>query len=165
VGPPLHRQICHARQLATASLQCPLARLKRRSNGLPPSSRPPLDFGKCNPPWSLLPDLVQKLRQSYAEATIIPPYWPAQQWYEQLSELSHEEIRYPPSQEIFFPGKRGAYEGVGQPGWSVTAFHVPHRPSSTDHAELSTQPRTHTRPRPYPDTSGHPRTTTTPPHV
>jgi hypothetical protein len=31
----------------------------------------------CNPPWTLLPDLVQKLRQSGAEATIIAPYWRA----------------------------------------------------------------------------------------
>jgi hypothetical protein len=32
----------------------------------------------------------------------------------------------PPSRDLFFPGKRGAYEGVGTPGWSVTTFHVPH---------------------------------------
>jgi hypothetical protein len=31
----------------------------------------------CNPPWTLLPDLVQKLRQSGAEATVIAPYMPA----------------------------------------------------------------------------------------
>jgi hypothetical protein len=70
----------------------------------------------------------------------------------------------PPSRDLFFPGERGAYEGVGPPGWSVPAFHRPYRPRSTDHAELSTQPRPPGRPRPYPDTSGHPRTRTTPPH-
>jgi hypothetical protein len=70
----------------------------------------------------------------------------------------------PPSEIYFFPGKCEAYEGVGPPGWSVTAFHVPHRHGSTDPAELSTQPRPSGRPRSYPDTSGHPRTTTTPPH-
>jgi hypothetical protein len=45
VGPPLHRQICHARQQATASLQCPLAKPIRRSNGLPTYARHALDVG------------------------------------------------------------------------------------------------------------------------
>ncbi len=30
----------------------------------------------CNPPWELLDDLVVKLRNSGAEATVIAPYWP-----------------------------------------------------------------------------------------
>jgi hypothetical protein len=34
-------------------------------------------FNRCNPPWSLLPDLVRKFRQSGAEAKVIAPYWPA----------------------------------------------------------------------------------------
>jgi ABC-type branched-subunit amino acid transport system substrate-binding protein len=33
----------------------------------------------CNPPWTFLSDLVQKLRQSGAEAIVIAPYWPAKQ--------------------------------------------------------------------------------------
>jgi hypothetical protein len=116
-----------------------------------------------NPPWTLLPELVQKLRQSSAEAIVIAPYWPAKQWYELLSELFDKQIMYPHSRDLL-SGKRGAYAGVGPPGWSVTAFHVPHRLGSTDHGELSTQLRPPERPRLALDTSGHPRTTTTPPH-
>jgi hypothetical protein len=88
----------------------------------------------CNPSWTFLPDLVQKLRQSRVEAKVIAPYWPTKQWYQLLSELSDEHIMYPPSRDLFFPGKRGGFEGVGPPGWSVTAFHVPPRPGSTCHA-------------------------------
>jgi hypothetical protein len=40
------------------------------------------ETNSCNPPWTLLPDLVQKLRQSGAEAKVIEPYWAAKQWYQ-----------------------------------------------------------------------------------
>jgi hypothetical protein len=33
-----------------------------------------------NPPWSALPALCAKLRQSGAAATVIAPYWPHKQW-------------------------------------------------------------------------------------
>jgi hypothetical protein len=56
----------------------------------------------CNPPWTLFPDLVRKLRQSGAEATVITPYWPAKQWYQLLSELSDEQIVYPPPEIYSF---------------------------------------------------------------
>jgi hypothetical protein len=119
----------------------------------------------CNPPWTLLPDLVHKLRQSGAEAAVIAPYWPAKQWYQLLSELSDEQIMYPLFRDLIFPGKRGAYEGVGSPGWSVTAFHVPPRLGSTEQVVNSTQHRPTGRPRPYLCTPGHPRTTVTKPHL
>jgi hypothetical protein len=73
---------------------------------------------------------------------------PAKQWYQLLSELSDEHIMYPPSRDFFFPGKRGAYEGVGPPGWSVMAFHVPPRLGSTEHVVNSTLHRPTGRPRP-----------------
>jgi hypothetical protein len=56
----------------------------------------------CNLPWTLLPDLVHKLRQSGAEATVIALYWPAKQWYQLLSELSGEQILYPPPEIYSF---------------------------------------------------------------
>jgi hypothetical protein len=71
----------------------------------------------------------------------------------------------PPYRDLFFPGRHGAYEGVGPPGWSVTAFRVPPRPGSTGHEERSTQHLPAGRPRPCLDTSRHPRTTTTKPHM
>jgi hypothetical protein len=49
-----------------------------------PDTRWTAETNRCNPPWTLLPDLLQKLRQSGAEATVIAPYWPAKQWYQLL---------------------------------------------------------------------------------
>eukprot|EP00873_Tetraselmis_striata_P008904 jgi/Tetstr1/429168/TSEL_019121.t1 len=37
----------------------------------------------CNPPWPLLPDLVQKLRQSGAAATVVAPRWEDKLYAEQ----------------------------------------------------------------------------------
>jgi hypothetical protein len=75
----------------------------------------------CNPPsWTLLPDLVRKLCQYSAAATVIAPYGPTKKWFQLLSELAYEQIMYSPPDRVD--------EGVGSPGWSVTAFHVPRRP-------------------------------------
>jgi hypothetical protein len=82
----------------------------------------------CNPPWDLLDDLVLKLRQCGAAATVIAPHWPGQPWYQQLTEMATAATVFPPSYDLFFPGLRGAHEGVGSTGWSVAAFRLPSRP-------------------------------------
>jgi hypothetical protein len=66
VGPPLHRQICHAGQQAAASLQYPMARPVRRSSGLPTSARQTLDVGNqlVHPPVDALARLGSS--KSYA---------------------------------------------------------------------------------------------------
>jgi hypothetical protein len=82
----------------------------------------------CNPPWDLLDDLVLKLRQCGAAATVIAPHWPGRPWYQQLTEMATAATVFPPSYDLFFPGQRGAHEGVGSTGWSVAAFRLPSRP-------------------------------------
>jgi hypothetical protein len=42
-----------------------------------PDNRWTAENNWCNPPKTLLPDLVEKLRQSGAEAIVVAPYWPA----------------------------------------------------------------------------------------
>jgi len=89
------------------------------------------EINYCNPPWSALPDLCAKLRQSGAAATVIAPYWPHAPWFQDLHSSAVETIHYPPSRDLFFPGRLGSREGVGRPGWSVVAFRLPRRPGST----------------------------------
>ena len=48
-----------------------------------------------HPPWELLNDLVVKLRNSRAEATVIAPYWPKKPWCIHLSEMSSETVDMP----------------------------------------------------------------------
>eukprot|EP00873_Tetraselmis_striata_P037033 jgi/Tetstr1/457297/TSEL_043902.t1 len=85
----------------------------------------------CNPPWGLLDDLADKLRQSGAAATVIAPHWPGRRWYQLLQDLATETIVYPPTRDLFFPGRRGTRAGVGLPGWSVVAFRLPRRHGCT----------------------------------
>jgi hypothetical protein len=63
----------------------------------------------CSPPWSALPALCSKLHQSGGAATVIAPYWPHQPWFQKLHSLATETIHYPPSRDMFFPGRHGQY--------------------------------------------------------
>eukprot|EP00873_Tetraselmis_striata_P027947 jgi/Tetstr1/448211/TSEL_035499.t1 len=50
----------------------------------------------CNPPWPLLPDPVQKLRQSGAAATVVAPRWEGKMWHQALTEMAVAERGVPP---------------------------------------------------------------------
>jgi hypothetical protein len=69
----------------------------------------------CNPPWAALPALCAKLHQSGAPTTVIAPYWPHKPWLQHLHSMATETIHYPPSRDMFFPGRHGSREGVGRP--------------------------------------------------
>ena len=96
------------------------------------------DNNWCNPPWSLLPDLVQKLRQSGAPATVIAPHWPDRPWYRDLSELAVDSVLFPPSQGLFYPGRPQLRGRAGPPAWSVVAFRLPSRRGCDYGAAFST---------------------------
>lgn len=90
----------------------------------------------CNPPWSLLEDLVLKLRQSGAAATVIAPTWPGKPWHQSLLDLASEYLVYPPSADIFSPGRSLKPGTVGPPRWSVSAFRIPARAGSSSLGSL-----------------------------
>jgi len=79
----------------------------------------------CNPPWALLPRLVQLLRATGAAATVIAPDWPAQAWYQQLTEMASTTLRYDAQPDLFLPGSSS--QPVGAARWGVVAFKVPAR--------------------------------------
>ena len=81
----------------------------------------------CNPPWELLDDLVAKLLNSGAAATVIAPCRPKKPWLSHLSEMASETIDMPPSRDLFSPQKRLGQGGVGPSAWSVVAFNIPLR--------------------------------------
>lgn len=81
----------------------------------------------ANPPWELLEDLVLKLRQSKAAATVVVPAWEATAWFQELQSMASEVLFYPPSHDLFFPGRLGRREGVGTPHWNVAIFRLESR--------------------------------------
>ena len=82
----------------------------------------------CHPPIDLLDDLVLKLQQSGAAATVVAPHWPDRSWHQLLVEMSSEFRIYPASPRLFSPLPRGKSERPVLARWSVVAFRVPYRP-------------------------------------
>eukprot|EP00873_Tetraselmis_striata_P002200 jgi/Tetstr1/422464/TSEL_013302.t1 len=60
----------------------------------------------CNASWTLRHDLVQKLRQSGAAATVIAPRWEGKAWQQALTEMAVEELTVAPRAGLFRPGRR-----------------------------------------------------------
>jgi hypothetical protein len=84
----------------------------------------------CIPPWPLLPNLVQKLRQSGAASTVVAPRWTGKVWHQALTELASEEIIIAPGRDLFQPGRRALRGTTGSPHRPVTIFRVPFRRGS-----------------------------------
>jgi hypothetical protein len=63
-------------------------------------------------PWELLDNLIFKLCNSGAEATVIAPYWPRKPWFILLSEISIETVDMPPETDLFVPQKQLGREGT-----------------------------------------------------
>ena len=49
-----------------------------------------------NPPWHLLPQVLEKLRASRSQGILIYPYWPLQPWFQEVQRLSAFHFRLPP---------------------------------------------------------------------
>jgi hypothetical protein len=75
----------------------------------------------CNPPWTALPTLATKLRQSNATATVVAPYWPNMQWFQDLYRLASQTLHFPPDQTCPYPADlalaRGSDNSAGA-SWS-----------------------------------------------
>eukprot|EP00873_Tetraselmis_striata_P012232 jgi/Tetstr1/432496/TSEL_021870.t1 len=85
-----------------------------------------------NAPWPVLPDLVQKLRQSSgAAATVVAPRWEGKAWHHALTEMAVEELKVAPRPGFFRPGRRDGRGMIGMPHWPVIVFCVPFRHGST----------------------------------
>jgi hypothetical protein len=91
----------------------------------------------CNRPWPLLPNLVQKLRQSGATATVVAPRWTGKVWHQALTEMAFEEIIVAPRRDLFQPRRRALRGTTCSPHWHVTIFRVPFRRGSTCDEERS----------------------------
>jgi hypothetical protein len=78
----------------------------------------------CNPPWTSLPSLAAKLRQSGATAAIVPPYSPNKTWYHDLQRLATATLHFPASRDLFVLVRIGKGAGVGPPAWSIVTFRV-----------------------------------------
>eukprot|EP00873_Tetraselmis_striata_P027300 jgi/Tetstr1/447564/TSEL_034943.t1 len=71
-----------------------------------------------NPPWpALMPDLVQKLRQSGAAASVVvvAPRWEGKVWHHALTYMAVAKRVVQPSPELFEPGRKTGRGMLGTP--------------------------------------------------
>lgn len=81
----------------------------------------------CNPPWGLLPQVVQKLRESGAAAIVVAPFTPSATWYTELVGMSETLDVLSKDRDIYQPGLLGGQTTVGAPKFSTMVCKVPLR--------------------------------------
>ena len=87
-----------------------------------------IEFNWWNPPWSLIPRVIDKIRIERASGLLVVPAWPSAIWWPTLRQLATELTIIPPSDHIFLP--RGSSKGVGAPNWNVAIAYI--QPSSSE---------------------------------
>ena len=78
----------------------------------------------ANPPWTLLPQLAQKLVESPVPCTVVCPHWVGASWFQQLRSIASTELVFPPRYDFFLPSRLGASAPVGPAGWSTAVFRI-----------------------------------------
>lgn len=93
-----------------------------------------------NPPWPLLPQVVEKLKQEPAAAAIVvAPLWVAQPWWVELLKLAAEVVVLPQEHGLFSPGQsiNPSIRVFRSPAWRVVLAFVPSRQVQVPSASLT----------------------------
>ena len=77
-----------------------------------------------NPPWALLPQILEKITHDKATATIIAPVWPSQYWFPKLQSLLIDHPIYLPRQANTFWHMGVTPEPRRNLGWKVAVWRV-----------------------------------------
>ncbi|KAK3289778.1 hypothetical protein CYMTET_2813 [Cymbomonas tetramitiformis] len=64
-----------------------------------------------NPPWGLLDEVAQKIKEEHVAATVVAPYWPGQSWFRELEQLADE--LYWKLDDAWYPGVVQLYDDDG----------------------------------------------------
>lgn len=65
--------------------------------------------------------LLDKLRQTGASATLVLPYWPSAPWFHDAMDLAHELVILPAQPGLF---QHRGYHTMAQPRWHVAVLRV-----------------------------------------
>jgi len=75
-----------------------------------------------NPPWRMLPQIIQKIRQENCTATLIAPLWPSAPWFPILLRLSSDYF-YIHNNNIITASTSGNAEPLKN-NWTMAAFRI-----------------------------------------
>ena len=77
-----------------------------------------------NPPFWMLPHVVQKIKEQKATATVIAPYWPAQTWLHEIKKLViAPAFRLPNIPQVIIK-RSGMPEPLKNQKWKIFAWRV-----------------------------------------
>lgn len=78
----------------------------------------------CNPPWRLIPQILNVIVAQQADATLIAPMWKAQPWYLKLKKLSVTHPIILPSHPCLFLNMGGVPEPLRHNKWKVAVYRI-----------------------------------------
>ena len=83
-----------------------------------------------HPPWSLLPQVVRKLRDEPVEAVILAPHWPMASWYPELINMSDDVWVLDPDEVrgVVVATNPALPEPLHNKYWRLMAVHMPVHP-------------------------------------
>ena len=78
-----------------------------------------------NPPFRLIPKILDILNHTGAQATVIAPMWPAQPFHYRLMDMSiAAPIRLPPAKRFCIPMGSCIPEPMKNPKWKIFAWRL-----------------------------------------
>ncbi|KAK3252726.1 hypothetical protein CYMTET_37992 [Cymbomonas tetramitiformis] len=77
-----------------------------------------------NPPWDLLDEVAQKIREEKVVAMVVAPYWPSKSWLRELEQLADEVTILPRRRDLFVPRRLGGSQLMGPSKWVAIMFHI-----------------------------------------
>ena len=83
-----------------------------------------LENNYINPPWALLPKIIDKVIMDKAIATVIAPVWPSQQWFHKLKLLMIRPPFLLPNHPKTFIHMGVKPEPCKNPTWRVAAWRI-----------------------------------------
>ena len=84
-----------------------------------------LDNNYINPPWALLPKVIDKILMDKAMATVIAPVWPSQPWFQKMMDLIIDNpIMIPRDKNSFWQMGVTFAEPRKNLGWQIAAWRL-----------------------------------------
>jgi hypothetical protein len=77
-----------------------------------------------NPPFSLISQVLEKIRQDRATVTIVVPAWVGRPWWPLLVSMASDFLLLPRRPDLFLRGQADNTQKLSPPSWQALAFRI-----------------------------------------